>query len=189
MYMLLKLGIEKLTIGSSDNTQAISVSSSTLLYDCVATQLQISSSLVILKPAGNGLTCWFASSLEKPLRIDLSCSPIVLLLENRPVSGPQQQQHIIILSSVNTPQQPPPRHSGNTLFAWTHSESKQQSRKISFAHQQHQLLLLLQEDEGEGEEVHTSSQDTAERVQIHTQDTAELVQIHNPESEPASTTR
>ncbi len=66
-----------------------------------------------------------ASSLEKLLRIDLNCSPIVLLLENRSVSGPQQQQqqHIIILGSVNTPQQPPPRQSGNTHFAWTHSES------------------------------------------------------------------
>ncbi len=44
------------------------------------------------------------SSLEKLSRIDLSCSPIVLLLEKRPGSGPQKQEeeHIIILSSVNT---------------------------------------------------------------------------------------
>ncbi len=61
MYMLLKLGIEKLTIGSSDNTQAISVSFSTLLYDCAATQLQISSSLVIFKQQAMD---WLASCIQ-----------------------------------------------------------------------------------------------------------------------------
>ncbi len=52
------------------------VSSSTLLYYCAATQLQISSSLVILKPAGNGLTCW----LHPALRSSWELTSIVLQL-------------------------------------------------------------------------------------------------------------